>query len=90
MTRLMFESTALHTSHLEKQTTWRTAIASELIARMPTGLTLDERGLRADALSGAALAGLMSAQSEWVRLNGRRPLAKLLDHAMEAVSPLNA
>lgn len=88
MTRLMLESPALHASHLQKHADWQASIGAAVIERLPTVLPLEDRRLRADALSGAALAALMSAQVVWVARGGRRRLDQLLDVAMEAVSPL--
>ena len=47
------------------------------------------RGVRL-ALVGAALAGLESAQTEWVAEGNERPLGELVDEAMNAVAPLEA
>jgi AcrR family transcriptional regulator len=88
MTRMMFESSALRASHLQKQTSWRQAIAAQVGPRLPRQLTGDDRRLQADALSSAALACLMTAQAEWAARDGRRSLAELLDLTMSAVSPL--
>jgi AcrR family transcriptional regulator len=89
MTRMMLDSAALHASHQQKQASWRQAIAASISPRLPSQLTDDERRLQADALSGAALACLMTAQAEWVASNGQRSLADLLDLTMGAVSPLD-
>jgi AcrR family transcriptional regulator len=89
MTRLMFETASLHASLLERQASWRSDIATALLPRMPTRLPAADRNLRADALSGAAIACLMSAQLEWVRRNGTRPLGSLVDQTMEAVGSLD-
>ncbi len=89
MTRLMFETASLHASLLERQASWRSDIATALLPRMPSRLPTADRNLRADALSGAAIACLMSAQLEWVRRNGSRPLGSLVDETMEAVGSLD-
>jgi AcrR family transcriptional regulator len=89
MTRLMFKTAPLHASLLERQASWRSDIATALLPRMPTRMPTADRNLRADALSGAAIACLMSAQLEWVRRNGSRPLGTLVDQTMDAVGSLD-
>jgi AcrR family transcriptional regulator len=86
MTRLMLDAPALQASHLQKVTSWRTALAAALGPRLGGTTSDDDRRLQADAISGAALACLMAAQEEWVRTDGGRPLADLVDATMAAVA----
>jgi AcrR family transcriptional regulator len=85
MTRLMLQSPALRASHLQMQVAWHDAVAQVLVDRLPASLPADERLLQAEALTGAALACLTTAQSHWVARDGTQPLGTLLDQAMSAV-----
>jgi hypothetical protein len=85
MTRMMLRSPALHTSHEQKQTTWRTAVADALLPRLPEDLPDLDRRLQAAALSGAALACPASAQATWSDSDGQH---HLVDVAISAVHQL--
>jgi AcrR family transcriptional regulator len=83
ITRMMLDTPALHASHLHKYAHWRVLLAGVLQHRLSPPARL-----AADALAGAALASLDSAQAEWVARGNRRPLSELVDQAMSAVAPL--
>lgn len=100
MTRLMLDTPALQASHLQKVTSWRRALAEVLECRFAVDPPDDspphddpphdnpgggDRRLEADAVSGAAVGCLMAAQEEWVRTEGARSLAELVDVTMAAV-----
>jgi AcrR family transcriptional regulator len=87
ITRMMLDTPALHGSHLQKHADWRDALADVLEDRLAAAGGFPDR-IAAVALAGAALASLDSAQSEWVREDNERPLAALVDQAMNAVAPL--
>ncbi len=88
ITQMMLNSPALHASHLEKVAHWRALLADVLQRRLADGGSAVPR-VAADALVGAALASLESAQAEWVRPGNERSLDDLVDQAMKAVAPLN-
>ncbi|HEY0240803.1 MAG TPA: TetR/AcrR family transcriptional regulator [Friedmanniella sp.] len=85
MTRLMLDTPALQASHLQKVTSWQRALAEVLERRLDVGPDEHDRRLEADAVSGAAVGCLMAAQEAWVRADGARPLAELVDATMNAV-----
>lgn len=85
LVRAMLQSTAMSSSHTQKEANWQQAIAFVLEARLPAAT---HRALQARALAAAALACLTAAQLEWVAHEGTRPLGPLLDAAMQAVAPL--
>ena len=87
ITRMMLNTPALHASHLQKHTHWQTLLTEVLQCRLTAGSTTPVR-IAAAALTGAALASLDSAQSEWAREDNQRPLSELVDQAMNAVAPL--
>lgn len=87
LTRMMLDTPALHASHLRKQAHWAALLADVLQHRL-TGNTTRPARVAAVALAGAALAGLESAQSEWVTEGNQRPLGELVDEAMSAIAPL--
>ncbi|WP_067650534.1 TetR/AcrR family transcriptional regulator [Nocardia harenae] len=89
MTRLMMNSPSLQASHQAKQASWRQAMAEALDARLGDIADRGERAMVADALAGAALACLHSAQLRWLDGDGERSLSELLDTAMGAVHPLS-
>jgi len=82
MTRVMLQSPSMNASHAAKQTSWNNSIATALARRLPQDA---ETGLRAGALTAAALACLTTAQSRWVEASQGSDLAALLDVAMDAV-----
>lgn len=88
MTRLMLEGDALRASHVHKQSRWRTALSLALAPRLPATMSGSARTVAADALSGAAIAALTAAESEWVATEGAQPLDALVDQAMGAISPV--
>lgn len=83
MTRMMLNTPALHASHLHKHAHWAALLADVLQQRLG-----GPARFAAVALAGAALAGLESAQTEWVSEDNERPLGELVDEAMNAVAPL--
>lgn len=87
LTRMMLNTPALHASHLQKHAHWAAALADVLQQRLAETGSKPAR-IAAVALAGAALAGLESAQSEWVSEDNQRPLGELVDEAMNAVAPL--
>jgi AcrR family transcriptional regulator len=87
LTRMMLQSSAMQASHAEKQATWRDAMTMALSDRLPSTLETD-RHLHAEALSAAAIACLVTAQTAWVNSDGEASLAQLLDTAMGAVAPI--
>lgn len=87
LTRMMLNTPALHASHLQKHAHWAAALADVLQQRLAETGGKPAR-IAAVALAGAALAGLESAQSEWVSEDNQRPLGELVDEAMNAVAPL--
>lgn len=87
MSRMMLESPTLQGSHLRKQVSWQSAIASALESRLGSGG--EDSRLRANALAGAALSCLNTAQSQWVLPGNDVSLGVLLDTAMNAVHPLS-
>ncbi|WP_158853778.1 TetR/AcrR family transcriptional regulator [Saccharothrix deserti] len=87
MTRMMLNTPALHASHLHKHAHWAALLADVLQHRLAESGTRPAR-VAAVSLAGAALAGLESAQSEWVSEGNQRPLGELVDEAMSAVAPL--
>lgn len=86
MTKLILDSPTVQAGHNRKVTNWRATIANALAPRLALTLTETDRSIQADALSGAALACLASAQTVWVASDGRLSLADLLDTAMNAVA----
>ncbi|MGW4214462.1 TetR/AcrR family transcriptional regulator [Lentzea sp. NPDC004789] len=88
LTRMMLNTPALHASHLQKHAHWAAVLADVLQRRLEkSGGTAR---IAAVALAGAALAGLESAQAEWVAEDNERPLGELVDEAMNAITPLEA
>jgi AcrR family transcriptional regulator len=87
ITRMMLTTPALHASHLQKHAHWGAALADSLQRRQVEDGSRPAR-IAAVALAGAALASLDSAQSEWASAGNERPLADLVDEAMNAVAPL--
>jgi AcrR family transcriptional regulator len=87
LTRIILASSALRTGP-QKQPSWQQLVSAELLGRLPKSKE-SERQLQADALSGAALACLMTALADWVDTDGRRKLGRILDLAMSAVAPVN-
>jgi AcrR family transcriptional regulator len=85
MVRAMLHSTALSSSHAQKEASWQQAMADALEPRLPES---PDRPLQARALAAAALACLTAAQLDWITDDGVRPLGSLLDTAMTAVAPL--
>ena len=83
MTRMMLNTPALHASHLHKHAHWAALLADVLQQRLG-----GPARVAAVALAGAALAGLESAQTEWVAEDNERPLDELVDEAMNAIAPL--
>jgi AcrR family transcriptional regulator len=83
--RAMLHSTALSSSHAQKEASWQQAITEVLAPRLPD---TPDRPLQARALAAAALACLTAAQLDWITDDGDRPLGPLLDTAMTAVAPL--
>lgn len=97
LTRVMLRSSSLEAG--DSETGWRPALAAALLGRQPLlgeGLaTVErvvgfERALSADALAGAAIACVRTAQKAWVDSDGHESLVHLLDLAMSAVAPLRA
>jgi AcrR family transcriptional regulator len=84
--RAMLHSTALSSSHAQKEASWQRAMAEALAPRLPD---TPDRPLQARALAAAALACLTAAQLDWIIDDGDRPLGPLLDTAMTAVAPLH-
>ncbi|WP_086668028.1 TetR/AcrR family transcriptional regulator [Lentzea kentuckyensis] len=89
LTRMMLNTPALHASHLQKHAHWAAVLADVLQRRLGQAGDRPAR-IAAVALAGAALAGLESAQAEWVAEDNQRPLGELLDDAMNAVAPLRS
>lgn len=85
MIRAMLHSTALSSSHAQKDASWQQAMSEALEPRLPDS---PDRPLRARALAAAALACLTAAELEWITDDGARPLGPLVDTAMAAISPL--
>jgi AcrR family transcriptional regulator len=83
--RAMLHSTALSSSHAQKEASWQQAMSDALEPRLPDS---PDRPLRARALAAAALACLTTAQLDWITDDGARPLGPLLDTAMTAIAPL--
>lgn len=86
MMRAMLQSTALSSSHAQKEASWQQAMADALAPRLPD---TPDRPLQARALAAAALACLTAAQFDWIADDGARPLGPLVDTAMSAVAPLH-
>ncbi|WP_168801714.1 TetR/AcrR family transcriptional regulator [Glycomyces buryatensis] len=87
ITRMILNTPALHATHLHKHALWRDALADVLqLRRSEDGQELGR--IAAVALVGAALAGLDSAQTEWVAEDNEQPLGDLFDQAMNAIAPL--
>ena len=86
MIRAMLHSTALSSSHAQKEASWQHAMSEALVPRLPDS---PDRPLQARALAAAALACLTAAQLEWIADDGARSLGPLLDTAMSAVAPLH-
>lgn len=86
MSRMMLENPALQSSHAHKQTSWVAAMADELQPRLGE----NSPRIRAEALAGAAISCLTTAQAWWVMAGNEQPLSALLDRAMDAVHPLVA
>jgi AcrR family transcriptional regulator len=94
LSRMMLEDPALQSSHVQKQAHWQATLADALEPRLVNpGQDDDEPGedtrIRAEALAGAALSCLHTAQTRWVRPGNEIPLPTLLDLAMGAVAPLH-
>lgn len=88
ITRMVIDTPALHATHLHKHALWREALAEVLQQRLAEdGHELGR--IAAGALVGAALAGLDSAQTEWVAEGNDVPLGDLLDQAMNVIAPLS-
>ncbi|MFG2029671.1 TetR family transcriptional regulator [Streptomyces sp. NPDC048825] len=86
--RMIYDTPSLYAGHLHKQVRWIETIAGALALRLPQSLDADERRLRAGALASAGVACLEYARLEWIAGDGKGAMAKLLDVAMSAVSPL--
>lgn len=85
MIRAMLQSTALSSSHAQKEANWQQAMADALEPKLPQS---PDRPLQARALAAAALACLTAAQLDWISDDGTRALGPLVDVAMTAVAPL--
>jgi AcrR family transcriptional regulator len=88
ITRMILKTPALHATHLQKHALWRDALA-DVLRRRPAENGQARSELAAVAIVGAALAGLDSAQAEWVAEGNEQPLDALVDQAMNAVAPLS-
>jgi AcrR family transcriptional regulator len=88
ITRMILKTPALHATHLQKHALWRDALA-DVLRRRPAENGQARSELAAVAIAGAALAGLDSAQAEWVAEGNEQPLDALVDQAMNAVAPLS-
>ncbi|GAA4001806.1 TetR family transcriptional regulator [Streptomyces plumbiresistens] len=83
-TRLVRETPALCGRHLEKQLTWRPALAEALAERAgtPESVTVGQT-----VRAGAALGCLNVALDHWTASDGRLDLVALLDEAFAALAP---
>jgi AcrR family transcriptional regulator len=88
MTRLIYDTQVLYANHLHQQVRWHEAIAEALLPRLTEQASGDEPRVRAGALAAAGVACFEYARREWVACDGNRPVAQLLDTAMDAVAPL--
>ncbi|KQV94140.1 TetR family transcriptional regulator [Streptomyces sp. B21-101] len=86
--RMIYDTPTLYAGQLHKQVQWSEIIAKVLASRLPQSLTADERRLRAGALASAGVACLEYARLEWIAGGGKGEIAKLVDAAMSAASPL--
>lgn len=86
--RMIYDTPTLYAGQLRKQAQWSETIAKVLASRLPQSLAADERRLRAGALASAGVACLEYARLEWIAGSGKGEIAKLVDAAMSAVSPL--
>jgi len=86
LSRMLLEDPALQSAHVHKQAIWQAAMAAALEPRLDEAEP--DAGIHAQALAGAALSCLTTAQVEWVRPGNDTPFATLLDVVMGAVSPL--
>jgi AcrR family transcriptional regulator len=83
VTRMLLEDPALQSSHRYKQDSWQAAMATALEPRLAHDGP-DAR-LRAEALAGAALSCLTTAQVRWVLPDNQTSLDVLLDVVTGAV-----
>lgn len=84
LVKLLYESPALRTRHLDKQDRWRKLLTGSIAAR------LSGAGSRhkAELLAGVAMAALDSALTEWYR--SRTTLSSLIEQAFEDARPAAA
>ena len=82
---MLANTPALRTAMVDKQRRWQTLLVPLVLERLAR--TGKDRELRAGALVSAALSCLDVAATEWTRIKGERPLAKLVDTAFAAVRP---
>ena len=80
--RLMLATPALGARNLALQTAWEEAIAAAAAARL--GVPVDE--LRARLLAAAAVAALRVALTVWVADDGREPLPRLVERALDELA----
>ena len=85
MTRMMLRSPALHTSHEQKQTTWRTAVADALCRAYPRTSPTSTVVYRPPPSAAPPLVCLASAQATWIDSDGQH---HLVDVAISAVHQL--
>jgi AcrR family transcriptional regulator len=86
ITRMMLGSPALYGTHQQKVAQWRTLLADVLEQRLAHGGSPQGR-TAALALASAALVSLECAQLQWISDDNTKPLAELVDEAMNAIAP---
>jgi AcrR family transcriptional regulator len=85
LTRIMLGCAALRPG-TQNQPSWQQLVSTQLLSRLPASKGSVSQ-LQADAISGAALACLMTALAEWVDSDAHHKLGRTLDLAMAAVAP---
>jgi AcrR family transcriptional regulator len=84
LARLIGQSTALRSGHLDKQQRWRGLLAAAIAER----LGVDEEGdLRPAVYAAATLEALEIATARWVASDGRLDLIALVDEATSLLTP---
>lgn len=86
--RMLVETPVLKARHLEKQSRWQSLLVPHVDSRLTAAPPGVGRDPRAAAITAAALACFDTAQATWVELEGKIPIATLIDITMTAVRPI--
>ncbi|WP_327708341.1 TetR/AcrR family transcriptional regulator [Streptomyces sp. NBC_00464] len=86
LARMIEQSTALRSAHLDKKARWRGLVAEALAER----LAAPPEDMRSALLAEAALGSLEVATRTWITGNGSHSLGQLVDEAFEILGPHEA